>query len=344
MKVAVLGAGSWGTALAKLLGEKGIYTSLWSRDEGLAKAMKATKENEKYLPGHKLPENVAFSAELEASLRESQVLLFVVPAQITRKLARQVAQILLRNQQIATPEAVCCASKGIEIGSLSTMSQVLEEELPKYLHGKVAILSGPSFAQEVASKKPTAVTIASTDAGVARRIQELFSTDYFRVYSSLDMVGVQLGGALKNVLAIAAGISDGMGFGDNARAALITRGLAEMARLGVRCGANPITFAGLAGMGDLVLTCTGSLSRNRHVGLKLGQGLSLEQILAEMNNVAEGVKTAEAAYNMGKKFGVELPISEAVYQVLYEGLHPGKAVKQLMSRPLRTEFGSVFTP
>ncbi len=344
MKVAVLGAGSWGTALAKLLGEKGIETCLWARDKELVKTMKSTRINEKYLPGHELPTNIYFSNDLAEAVEGSHVLLFVVPAQKTRKLAQNVAKILYTTPDSGAVKAVCCASKGIEIGSLSTMSQVLEDELPEYLHGKVAILSGPSFAEEVASQKPTAVTIASTDSPIAQYMQELFSTDYFRAYSSLDLMGVQLGGSLKNVLAIAAGISDGMGFGDNARAALITRGLAEMARLGVRCGANPITFAGLAGMGDLVLTCTGALSRNRHVGLKLGQGLTLEQILAEMNNVAEGVKTAEAAYNLGKKYEVELPISEAVYQVLYEGLHPGKAVKQLMSRPLKTEFGSVFTP
>ncbi len=342
--VTVLGAGSWGTALAKLLGEKGIDTILWARDKDLVQEMKQTRENSRYLPGYILPETVQPISSLKGALEGSDVLVFVVPAQVTRDLARKVSKIAASGLGSHLPRAVCCASKGIEIGSLCTMSQVLEEELPTFLHGKVAILSGPSFAQEVAAGKPAAVTIASSDIKVAEEIQELFSTDYFRAYSSLDLVGVQLGGALKNVLAIAAGIADGMGFGDNARAALITRGLAEMARLGVRCGANPITFAGLAGMGDLVLTCTGALSRNRHVGMKLGQGLALDQILTEMNNVAEGVKTAEAAYKMGQKYGVELPISEAVYQVLYEGLDPGRAVKQLMSRPLRTEFGSVFAP
>ncbi len=343
MKVAVLGAGSWGTALAKLLASKGIDTTLWARNEMLVNQMESTRENPRYLPGFKLPSNLKFTSSLKEAVEGSQFLLFSVPAQVTRKLAKDVSNILATDGKEYPSPIVCSASKGIEIGSMNTMSQVLEQELPPSIHGKIAILSGPSFAEEVAACKPTAVTIASSDIKTAEHIQHLFSTDYFRAYTSLDLVGVQLGGALKNVLAIAAGISDGMGFGDNARAGLITRGLAEMARLGVRCGANPMTFAGLAGMGDLVLTCTGALSRNRYVGLKLGQGLSLERILSEMNNVAEGVKTAEAAYSMAQTYKVELPISEAVYQVLYKGLHPGKAVKQLMSRPLTTEFGNVFS-
>jgi glycerol-3-phosphate dehydrogenase (NAD(P)+) len=217
----------------------------------------------------------------------------------------------------------------------------MEEVLPSRLSGRLAALSGPSFAHEVASSMPTAVTIAASEHKLCTGLQDLFTTETFRVYTSLDLMGVQLGGALKNVIAIASGISDGMGFGTNTRAALITRGLAEMSRLGMRLGANPLTFAGLAGLGDLVLTCTGDLSRNRQVGLKLGQGQSIDSILKEMSMVAEGVKTTDSVYAMAEKYKVEMPITNQVYRVLYQGLDPKNAVNELLARPPREELGDI---
>ncbi|MGA2193563.1 MAG: NAD(P)H-dependent glycerol-3-phosphate dehydrogenase, partial [Nitrospirota bacterium] len=231
------------------------------------------------------------------------------------------------------------ATKGIENDTLMTMGEVMEDVLPKKFHGRLAFISGPSFAKEVIKKMPTAVSVASHDPAAAKRIQEAFNTEYFRVYTNPDIMGVELGGALKNVIAIAAGCSDGLGFGHNTRAALITRGLAEIARLGMAMGANPLTFSGLSGMGDLVLTCTGELSRNRTVGYKLGQGIKLKEILDEMKMVAEGVKTTKAAYGLSKKHGVTMPITEQVYSLLYEGKGPKQVVRELMTRDLKSEQG-----
>ena len=336
--VSVIGAGSWGTALAILLGEKGVRTTLWARRREFVEELRKERENKVYLPGYAIPGRVLITSELEEAAAGADVLLFVVPSHGMRAVATRVSDVLERVPSSSLPKAVVCASKGIENDTLFTMSELLEQVLPEGLSGHMACLSGPSFAVEVASGTPTAVTVASPDRRLAERLQRLFSTEYFRVYASVDLVGVQLGGALKNVMAIAAGISDGLGFGHNSRAALITRGLAEMARLGVRRGANPLTFAGLAGLGDLVLTCTGDLSRNRQVGLKLGQGHSLEEILGDMKMVAEGVKTSRSAYQMARRHEVDMPITEGVYKVLYEGLDPRQAVRELLTRPLKQEF------
>jgi glycerol-3-phosphate dehydrogenase (NAD(P)+) len=283
-----LGAGSWGTALAVLLANKGIKTVLWARNQEFAKQIRKSRENKSYLPGIELPTALEITSDISKAVTDKEVILFVVPSHGLREVAKQVSMALddlskSPNHQITKspnlPYAVVSASKGIENRTLLTMTEIMEEVLPSRLSGRLAALSGPSFAQEVASSVPTAVTIAASEHKLCTGLQDLFTTETFRVYTSLDLMGVQLGGALKNVIAIASGISDGMGFGTNTRAALITRGLAEMSRLGMRLGANPLTFAGLAGLGDLVLTCTGDLSRNRQVGLKLGQGQSIDTIL-----------------------------------------------------------------
>ncbi len=349
--VGVLGAGSWGTALAILLANKGIKTALWARNHELTKQIRETRKNTLYLPGFKLPAALEITSDISKAVTDKEVILFVVPSHGFREVAKQVSMALndlsqSPNHQITKspnlPYALVSASKGIENRTLLTMTEIMEEVLPSRLSGRLAALSGPSFAQEVASSIPTAVTIAASEHKLCTRLQDLFTTETFRVYTSLDLIGVQLGGALKNIIAIASGISDGMGFGTNTRAALITRGLAEMSRLGMRLGANPLTFAGLAGLGDLVLTCTGDLSRNRQVGLKLGQGRSIDTILKEMSMVAEGVKTTNSVYAMAEKYKVEMPITNQVYRVLYQGLDPKDAVNELLTRPPREELGDIL--
>jgi len=342
-RIGVLGAGSWGTALAILLAKKGIDTVLWARNQELTSKMRDSLENVPYLPGFELPAGLKVTSDISKAVLNKDVILFVVPSHGLREVASQVSRQLNNQEQLPDlPHAVISATKGIEKGTLFTMAEVLEEVLPSRLRGRIAALSGPSFAKEVASLVPTAVTIASADHRLCLDLQRLFATETFRVYTSLDLMGVQLGGALKNVIAIASGISDGMGFGTNSRAALITRGLAEISRLGVRLGANPLTFAGLAGLGDLVLTCTGNLSRNRRVGLKLGQGQSIETILQGMNMVAEGINTSSSAYAMAEKYKVDMPITNQVFRVLYEGHNPKDAVKELLMRPPRQELGDLL--
>ncbi len=334
--VGVIGGGSWGTTLANLLAEKGHHVCLWVYEASLAQDMAETRENKTYLPGLRLQDGLQITSSLEVAVRGRSYVVMAVPSHVFRNVATQVKAFLSPDTIVVT------VSKGIENETLLTMTQVLEEILPEGQHERVAALSGPSFAREVSEKTPTAVTVASASEEVATRVQHLFATACFRVYRTADCRGVELGGSLKNVIAIAAGICDGLGFGTNTRAALITRGLAEMSRLGVKIGARPITFAGLAGMGDLVLTCTGDLSRNRTVGLKLGRGMKLEEILAGMKMVAEGVKTTRSAYFLARKWDVEMPITEQVYKVLYEDKDPGEAVKELMSRELKEEWELSF--
>ncbi len=337
--VAVLGAGSWGTALAVLLANKGISVKLWSRRREHADLLNRTRENSLYLPDVVLPDKILVCHSLEQVVRQSNVILFVVPSHVTRQVAEQVSEILSSeiDKGSPLPMAVLSASKGIEQDSLLTMTEVLKDVLPDIIASKLAVLSGPSFAEEVARDVPTAVTVAATEDSVANMLQHLFATNFFRVYTSSDVVGVQLGGAIKNVMAIAAGISDGLGFGTNTRAALITRGLAELTRLAVRKGANPLTLAGLAGLGDLILTCTGDLSRNRTVGLELGRGKALSDILKEMNMVAEGVKTTKAVWQLAERYSVEMPITQHVYHVLYKHMDPKDSVRRLLLRPPRPE-------
>lgn len=330
--VAVVGAGAWGTALADHLARNGAAVRLWVYEEELAREMAATGENTLYLPGHRVHEGVSPSADLAAVVAGARVVVSVSPSQVVRQVMGRAAA------HLAPDALVVSASKGIENGTLMLMHQVLAEVLPEPAAGRVAVLSGPSFAAEVARGVPTAVSLACIEAPASRELQNLMNGPTLRVYTLDDVVGVELGGALKNVVALAAGIADGLGFGHNSRAALITRGLAEISRLGVALGAQPLTFLGLSGMGDLVLTCTGDLSRNRTVGLRLGQGEKLGEILASMRAVAEGVKTCEAAVALAERVDVEVPIAREVWRVLHEEKDPRQAVEDLMSRPAKREF------
>ncbi len=340
IKVGILGAGSWGTALALTLSKKGVPTVLWARREEVARRLRQERQNPDYLPGFTLPPEVVITSDISVAAG-CEVLLFVVPSHGLRNVAEQVKQVTVDRDVL--PKALISAAKGLENETLLTMTQVLEEIFPEGFSSRLAVLSGPSFAHEVARSIPTAVSLACSDSTLCTRLQELFSTTFFRVYSTSDVIGVQMGGAIKNVMAIASGISDGMGLGTNTRAALITRGLAEMARLGVRMGANPLTFTGLAGLGDLVLTCTGDLSRNRQVGLRLGSGEGIDSILSSMNMVAEGVRTSRALYRLSERYGEEMPITTQVYKVLYQSLEPKDAVQELLVRPLKQEFNGMAT-
>jgi glycerol-3-phosphate dehydrogenase (NAD(P)+) len=332
-QVAVVGAGAFGTALAKVLADQGNQVLLWARRQDLADAIEASRENVRYLPGQKLPATLAATADLGASLAGAEVVVFVVPSHATR-------EVLVEARSVLPPTAlVCNATKGIENDSLMLMSEVTVDVLGDASLPRLTFFSGPSFAKELAAGVPTAVTVAGVSPENAAAVQRLFATPTLRTYYTHDVPGVEVGGALKNVIAIAAGAADGLGMGLNTRAALITRGLAEITRLAVAKGADPLTLAGLAGMGDLVLTCTGALSRNRTVGVELGQGKKLAEILAGLGHVAEGVKTTKSAYDLGKKMGVDLPITDAVYKLLYEDKPAFEAVVELMTRPLKHERG-----
>ena len=330
----VVGAGSWGTALAKLLGDKGEKVLLWGRDPAHVAVLEKDRENKKYLPGAKLPGSVFPVDDLTAAVENAQCVVMVVPSHGYRSVFEQLVPKLQEGALVVS------AVKGIENNTQQTMTQVMQDTLHQQNCSRaiyLGVLSGPSFAAEVAVEQPTAVTVAFDNKDAACAVQELFSTHFFRAYTSSDVIGLELSAAMKNVVAIAAGISDGLGFGLNTRAALITRGLAEITRLGVHLGAHPLTFSGLGGLGDLVLTCTGSLSRNRTVGLKLGEGKSLAQALAEMTMVAEGVKTTKSCYNLARKHDVEMPILEQTYQVLYENKGCRQAVHDLFQRSLKEE-------
>jgi glycerol-3-phosphate dehydrogenase (NAD(P)+) len=330
-KIGVIGAGAWGTALALLLADKGLDVSLWMYEGDLAEETGRTRENRVYLPGFTLPSNITVTPSLEEAVRDRPLVLSVVPSHTVRSVSKQLASYL------ADSATIVSASKGIEIESLLPLSDVLRQTLPSQFHNSLCFLSGPSFAKEVAQKMPTAVALASYDSEAGKRAQQIMSTPYFRVYTNPDVIGVELGGSVKNVIAIAAGVLEGLGFGYNTMAALLTRGLAEMARLGVAMGANPLTFSGLAGMGDLVLTCTGGLSRNRTLGVRLGKGEKLDDIMRGAKTVAEGVRTAKAAVELARKNGIEMPIVEEMYRVLYEGKDPRQATKDLMGRALKGE-------
>jgi glycerol-3-phosphate dehydrogenase (NAD(P)+) len=335
-KTAVIGAGNWGTALAKLLGDKGEQVVLWGHDPAQMDALRRDRENRKYLPGATLPVTLQPVDNLDC-VADCDCVVMVVPSHGFR----QVFSALVPHLKPGT--FLVSAVKGIEIGSRQTMNQIMESELAKANKPDTmftGVLTGPSFADEVAMGQPTAITVGFTDIDAARTVQHLFSTSFFRVYTSTDIIGLEISAAMKNVIAIAAGISDGLGYGLNTRAALITRGLAEITRLGVKLGAHPLTFSGLGGLGDLVLTCTGSLSRNRTVGLKLGEGRTLKQALAEMTMVAEGVKTTKSCYNLAASVGVEMPILEQTYQILYKGKDCRIAVQELYQRSLKEEFNN----
>jgi glycerol-3-phosphate dehydrogenase (NAD(P)+) len=331
LKLAVVGAGSWGTAIADLLAGKGYPVSLWAFEKEVKDHIQKFRENKIFLPNHQLSPHISVSNDLSKVVSGKNLVVIVVPSHVMRSVAKKMAGHLSDNIILIS------ASKGIEQKTHLTMSGVIKENIPSVHADHLAVISGPSFAKEVAQKIPTSVTVACKNPEIAALVQHLFATPYFRVYRSEDIVGIELGGSVKNVIAIAAGISDGLGLGLNTRAALITRGMTEIRRLGLNLGANPRTFTGLAGFGDLVLTCTGNLSRNYTVGIKLGKGQKLQQILAEMRMVAEGVKTAKSVYNFSRKLGVEMPICHEVYRILYEDLAPKKAVYRLMTRTLKEE-------
>jgi glycerol-3-phosphate dehydrogenase (NAD(P)+) len=304
---------------------------LWSYEPEVAEEVRRAHRNSRYLEGVELHPGLDATDSLGQALEGADLVVQVSPSHVVRGVMAQAAP------HLAPGALLVSASKGIENGTLLTMDEVLAEVLPPELGIRCSYLSGPSFALEVARGEPTAVTIAASDPQAAREAQQAFQTPYFRVYTTADVRGVELGGSLKNVIAIAAGVVDGLGFGNNSRAALITRGLAEITRLGVAAGADPRTFAGLAGMGDLILTCTGALSRNRTVGLELGRGRSLEEVLGGMVAVAEGVRTTRSAYDLARKLEIEMPIVEAMHGILFEGLEPRQAVATLMQREPRAE-------
>ncbi len=331
MKVSVLGAGAWGTALAKALADKKFPTKVWALHDELAQSINTTHENKRYLPGFTLPDTLSATADLAECLHDAELVVLVVPSHAMREVAVQAKGLIPKSALL------CSESKGIENDSLMLMSDVLVDTLGHDAEARLTYLSGPSFAKEVAAGMPTAVVVAGKHADHTKDVQRAWATDKLRVYSSDDVVGVEMGGALKNVIAIAAGAIDGLGFGHNSRAGMITRGLFEIGQLAMKRGGNPLTVAGLSGMGDLVLTCTGDLSRNRTVGVELGKGRKLPEILAGLGHVAEGVKTSKSAYDLSIREGVEMPITHEVYRVLYEGKHPRQAVVDIMTRELRSE-------
>jgi len=331
-RVGVIGGGSWGTALANLLADNGHQVRLWVRDPALARTLERERRNPFYLPGIWLSDQVVPGSELAAAVEDAEAVVSAVPSHATREVMERAAVSM-------DPDTlVVSTSKGIENDTLARMTRVLAEVLPAGAGDRVAVLSGPSFAIEVARGYPTAVTAAALDLAVAERARDLFANPRFRVYTSTDVVGVELGGAVKNIVAIAAGICDGLRSGHNARAALITRGLAEIARLGVALGGEPITFMGLTGLGDLVLTCTTDLSRNRTVGFRLGAGETLEEIQSDMRMVAEGVRTTRSVRDLARRHDVEMPITEEVHSMLYEAKDPRISVEDLMTREFKPEF------
>jgi glycerol-3-phosphate dehydrogenase (NAD(P)+) len=328
MRATVVGAGAWGTALADLLARNGQTVTLWALEPDVVDSINTRHENSRFLADARLHEGLRATGDLDEAVGGSPLILFVTPSHVLRGIARRA------NSSSDASATLVVASKGIERESLALMTDVVSEEMPQR---PVVGLSGPSFAREVVERQPTAVVAASRDAHASARVQQSLSSDAFRVYTHHDVIGVELGGSLKNVMAIATGMAEGLGLGYNPRAALITRGLAEMTRLGVALGADPLTFAGLAGIGDLVLTCTGALSRNRQLGVEIGQGKRLDESLAARETVAEGVYTTQSAHALASREEIEMPILAAVYRILFEGRDPRRAIGELMTRELRAE-------
>lgn len=324
-KTAVLGAGSWGTALACHLANKAVPVTLWARSPEAAEKLISSRENRQYLPGISLPRELKITSQLNTALEQTKYVVLAVPSQATRPLARQIRPWLIEDAIIIS------TAKGLEQNTFYRMSEVLAEELPHF-KDKIAALSGPSHAEEVARQLPTAVVSASAHRQTAEKVQDLFMDATFRVYTNPDIVGVELGGALKNIIALATGIADGLGLGDNTRAALMTRGAAEIARLGTKMGAQVLTFAGLAGIGDLIVTCSSMHSRNRRAGIALGKGVPLPEVLASMGMVVEGVTTTKTVYQLANKLEVPMPIATEMYQILFEGKDASQSVDNLMKR------------
>ena len=342
-KIAVIGAGSWGTALAILLSQKFSNVQLWAHRKAHSDKIHKDRENHRYLPGIEIPKSLFVTNDLHSAVKDATMVVMVVPSHSYRDVFQRLIGFVRPGCRIVS------AVKGIENDSLLTMTQVMNEVLSKHIaqdrngepvdYGNIefGVLSGPSFAKEVAHGVPTAVTIGFNNIDIAKEIQHIFVTDFFRVYASTDVIGLEISAALKNIIAIATGVCDGLGYGLNTRAALITRGLAEMKRLGLALGAEEATFMGLSGVGDLLLTCTGSLSRNRTVGLKLGEGKKLAQIKDEMQMVAEGIKTTRSVFELAKKMDIDMPILEQVYKIIYEDKNCAEAVNDLLKRELKVE-------
>lgn len=329
-RIAVIGAGSWGTTVASLTALT-VSTTLWARRSELASVINQTRENPDYLPGHRLPDLLEATSDLQLAVRDADALIIAVPSHGFRAVFKQMVGAITSDTPIIS------LTKGIEQGTLATMTEVVASEAPDHDSSRMGVLTGPNLASEVADNQPTAAVIAMQDRETARSVQEVLMGQTFRVYTNDDVVGCELGGALKNVMAIAAGMSDGLGFGDNSRATLITRALAELTRLGVTLGGRRETFAGLAGMGDLIATCSSTSSRNHRVGEGLARGKSLDEVVAEMKMVAEGIKTTRSVLDLAVRADVEMPIAQHVGQVLYEGVHPRDAVLSLMTRQAKSE-------
>lgn len=328
--VGVIGSGAWGTTLATIMAQKKLAVTLWEHRAERAEEMEQKRENVRFLAGITLPEGLRVTSSLEEAVRGKDCLILVTPSQRLRENLR-----LLR-EYLDPATLLVSASKGIEVNTLKRMSEIICDELPD-AHDRLAVLSGPNLSREVAENKPTAAVVAGYNKAVAIKLRDILTTAWFRVYNSDDVIGTELAGALKNIIAIGAGFNDGMDFGENAKAAFITRGVAEIARLGVAAGANPMTFAGLAGIGDLIATCASPLSRNQQVGRRLAAGETLDQILGSMNSVAEGVYTTKGALQLAAHYGVDLPITQQLSQVLFEGMDPRRAVVELMMRDSKHE-------
>ncbi|MDY6892150.1 MAG: NAD(P)H-dependent glycerol-3-phosphate dehydrogenase [Chloroflexota bacterium] len=336
-KVAIIGTTSWGTTLGILLSRGGMEVSLWARTEEEAEKLNRNNENAAHLPGFSFPPTLQSTASIAKALTDARLVILAVPSQDMRHNARLLEGYLDNSMLIVN------VAKGLEVDSAKRMSQVIAEEIDHRLHPNICVLSGPNLSQEIAQGLPATTVIAAYEASVATNVQMMMSSSLFRAYTNTDVVGVELGGVLKNIIALSAGMVDGLEYGNNTKAGLITRGLAEITRLGVAAGANPLTFAGLAGLGDLVATCSSSLSRNRLVGQELAIGRKLEEIAASMQGIAEGVTTTIPALKLAREFKVEMPITEQVYRVLYEGLDVRQAVTELMERELKHEFAGIFT-
>lgn len=335
-KVSVIGAGSWGTALAFVLAENGHDCLLWARRLEQVEEINTLQTNKKYLPEAALPANLKATSRLKEAVEHGEVLVIAVPTKAIRPICADINAILTGSKLFVH------VSKGIEPDTHKRISELIVEEIDEDKRQAVVVLSGPSHAEEVVSRHPTTVTAASTDVAAAKIIQDLFMSKYFRVYTNLDVVGVEIGAALKNVIALAAGISDGLGYGDNAKAALITRGLAEISRLGVKMGANPLTFSGLTGLGDLIVTCTSVHSRNWKAGNMLGKGSTLQEVTEGMGMVIEGVRTTKAAHQLARKYDVAMPLTDALYAILFEDVSPKYEVDQLMGRMKKQEVDDIF--
>lgn len=332
MRISVLGAGSWGTTLAILLHYNGHQVTLWEYKKNYAKILNKHRVNKEYLPGIKIPDEIEITPSLKISCENKHIIVLAIPSQFLRSVIKKIKDFDYSNTTFIS------VAKGIEKDTLMTVSQIIKDEIPDLNEKNIGVLSGPSHAEEVSRRVPTAVVAASKNFQTSQQIQSAFTTSYFRVYSSTDLTGVELGGAFKNVIAIGAGIIDGAKFGDNTKAAIMTRGIAEISRLGIALGAEPATFSGLSGMGDLIVTCMSRHSRNRYVGEQIGKGKKLKEILKSMTMIAEGVETSKSVHQLSTKLQVETPIAEAVYNILFNNIDPVKATYELMSRDVKSEY------